>query len=284
MHINSELFYRSIIAIIVTQVKLNENITKPQQLPPIKEYKFYRLSQLLNAWYLLVIIYNKPRENMNQINKEFQINKKIISSPAISFGPRTQHSYLEDPKHLLFNLSRYKFVSKMFSGYKNVLEIGCGDAFGTALVAQTVEQLTATDLDVEFISDLKKTHAFSNKIEFISKNLIEEHVEGSFDGAFCLDVLEHIPKDLENKFIANIAKSLKANGDLIIGMPSLNSQVYASELSKEGHVNCKHAHELKDFMSFYFSKVFIFSMNDEVLHTGFSPMSHYFFALCTSKL
>ena len=29
----------------------------------------------------------------------------------------------------------------------------------------------------------------------------------------------------------------------------------------------------------YFENVFMFSMNDEVLHTGFAPMGHYLFAL-----
>jgi 2-polyprenyl-3-methyl-5-hydroxy-6-metoxy-1,4-benzoquinol methylase len=216
-------------------------------------------------------------------NKEFLVNKKIIQSREVKFGPRMQNSYLEDPKHLLFNLSRYKFVSKMFTGYKNVLEIGCGDAFGTALVAQTVEKLTATDLDKKFIIQLKKTHGFSNKIDFLAKDFIREYIEEYFDAAFCLDVLEHIPKKFEKNFISNITKSLSNNGDLIIGMPSLESQVYASKLSKEGHVNCKKAKELKELMLCYFSKVFIFSMNDEVLHTGFEPMSHYIFALCVAK-
>lgn len=217
-------------------------------------------------------------------NKELVINKKIIENREVKFGPRTQYAYLEDPKHLLFNLSRYKFVSKMFSGYKSVLEIGCGDAFGTALVAQTVEEIIATDLDKRFVIELKRTHAFSHKIKFIEKNFISSFINGEFDGAFCLDVLEHIPREHEDQFIKNIVKSLNVNGDLIIGMPSLESQLYASALSKEGHVNCKKADELKTNMLNYFSKVFMFSMNDEVLHTGFAPMSHYIFALCVKKL
>lgn len=223
------------------------------------------------------------KEIANTNEKEFRVNKKIIDSPEVKLGARTQHSYLEDPKHLLFNLSRYKFVSKMFAGYKKVLEIGCGDAFGTALVAQTVEKITATDLDNKFIAELKRTHGFSSKIDFLAKDFIEENIQEEFEAAFCLDVLEHIPRELENQFISNITKSIADNGDLIIGMPSLESQIYASELSKEGHVNCKKAEELKDLMLTYFSKVFIFSMNDEVLHTGFAPMSHYIFALCVTK-
>jgi 2-polyprenyl-3-methyl-5-hydroxy-6-metoxy-1,4-benzoquinol methylase len=221
---------------------------------------------------------------LSQNDKEIQLNQKVVSSRKIAFGDRAQHIYLNDPKYLLFTLSRYKFVSKMFAGYKNVLEVGCGDAFGTALISQTVDQVTATDLDSKFITALKQTHALADKIEFKSMNFIEEHFEEAFDAAFCLDVLEHIPKEFESLFITNISKSLKKNGDLIVGMPSLESQVHASKLSKQGHVNCKNADELKDLMSLYFSKVFIFSMNDEVLHTGYHPMSHYYFALCVSKL
>ena len=33
-------------------------------------------------------------------------------------------------------------------------------------------------------------------------------------------------------------------------------------------------------MTHHFRNVFIFSMNDEVVHTGFYPMAHYLFALC----
>ena len=33
----------------------------------------------------------------------------------------------------------------------------------------------------------------------------------------------------------------------------------------------------------HFHNVFIFSMNDEVVHTGFAPMPHYYFALCCGR-
>ena len=58
---------------------------------------------------------------------------------------------------------------------------------------------------------------------------------------------------------------------------------YASELSKIGHVNCKTAPDLRELMSNFFNTVFIFSMNDEVVHTGFHKMAHYIFAVCCNK-
>ena len=69
----------------------------------------------------------------------------------------------------------------------------------------------------------------------------------------------------------------------ICGSPSLESQLYASQQSKEGHVNCKNGLELKQFLNRYFENTFLFGMNDEVLHTGFSPMCHYLFILACGK-
>jgi len=65
-------------------------------------------------------------------------------------------------------------------------------------------------------------------------------------------------------------------------MPSLESQKYASKLSRIGHVNCKTKNELKNFLYRHFNNVYLFSMNDEVVHTGFDQMSHYIIAISTS--
>jgi hypothetical protein len=37
-------------------------------------------------------------------------------------------------------------------------------------------------------------------------------------------------------------------------------------------------------MAKFFHHVFIFSMNDEVVHTGFYPMAHYLLALGCGKI
>src|SRR5437899_3863565 len=72
-----------------------------------------------------------------------------------TLGLMTSYAWNDDPKRLTFTLSRYKFVSKLLAGRKNVLEIGCADAFGTRIVRQEVKKLTATDFDPVFIRDVK---------------------------------------------------------------------------------------------------------------------------------
>ena len=75
---------------------------------------------------------------------------------AETLGMMTSQAWYDDPKRLAFTLARYKFVAKMFSGRKHVLEVGCADAFATRIVVQETERLTATDFDPLFIEDVQK--------------------------------------------------------------------------------------------------------------------------------
>jgi hypothetical protein len=77
--------------------------------------------------------------------------------------------------------------------------------------------------------------------------------------------------------------SLQSHGVALLGMPSLESQLYASPISRAGHVNCKGMPDFKSTMQRYFHNVFMFSMNDEIIHTGYHKMAHYLFALCCGR-
>lgn len=198
-------------------------------------------------------------------------------------GLMINESWNQDPKRTLFTLSRYKFVAKLLSGKNRVLEVGCADAFGTRLVQQEVGHVTATDFDPVFIQDANARMNPHWPLECKVHNMLEGAVPGEFDAAYCLDVLEHIAPADEETFLLNLTKSLTPKGVLIVGMPSLESQAHASPQSKEGHVNCKTGKALKATMERHFDNVFVFSMNDEVVHTGFFPMAHYLLALCCGK-
>jgi cyclopropane fatty-acyl-phospholipid synthase-like methyltransferase len=199
------------------------------------------------------------------------------------FGVMSNQVWHDDPKRLVFVLSRYKFVAKMLAGRKKVLEVGCADAFGTRIVQAEVGRVTALDMDPLFIADAKDNLDPAWRVNLDVHDMLEGPYPGPFDAAYSLDVLEHIERKDETRFLANIAASLTEQGTLIIGMPSLSSQDHASPQSKIGHINCKHAPDLKALLERFFHNVFIFSMNDEVVHTGFYPMSHYYFALCCGK-
>jgi 2-polyprenyl-3-methyl-5-hydroxy-6-metoxy-1,4-benzoquinol methylase len=197
-----------------------------------------------------------------------------------TFGVMSSQVWREDPRRLGFLLARYKFVAKMCAGARRVLEVGCADAFGTRVVCQDVGHVVATDVDSAFIERNRARPAGPWSVEFRVHDLVEAPVPEAFDAVFSLDVLEHIPASSEDRFIAHAAQSLGRTGVCVIGTPTLESQAYASAQSRAGHVNCKDASGLRALMARHFDNVFLFSMNDEVVHTGFYPMAHYLLALC----
>lgn len=200
-----------------------------------------------------------------------------------SLGLMVNESWNQDPKRTLFTLARYKFVARMLAGKDKVLEVGCADAFGTRIVQQMVGEMVAVDFDPVFVEDVKARSNPHWPLECFVHDLLDAPVPGRFDAAYCLDVLEHIPSAKEDLFVGNMLSSLNDVGVMIVGMPSLESQAHASPQSKEGHVNCKSGDDFKVFMERYFHNVFLFSMSDEVVHTGFYPMAHYLMALCCGK-
>lgn len=216
-----------------------------------------------------------------QYNRHFELKQR---KGLAKLGVEKNANWDGDPKRLIFVLSRYKFVAKMLSGKQNVLEIGCGDAFPVRIILQEVKKVHAVDIDPLFIKDAEERMDPDWPFTCAVHDMVAGPVKGSFDAAYALDVLEHIPRKDERKFLSNIAECLTPQGVFIVGIPSLESQAHASPISRMGHCNCKTGSQLKKLMMKYFENVFMFSMNDEVVHTGFQPMAQYLFALCAGKL
>ena len=223
-----------------------------------------------------------PGSSTVKVEKERYLGSLGLQLDSVRLGANTSTIYQNDPKLLLFTLSRYKFVSKMFAGFENVLEVGCQEGFGAQIICKEVTAYLGVDFYLPHINSAKERNTAPNT-KYETYDILNGPIERGFDGVFALDVLEHIVPEKEDLFLQNICGSLTPHGSVILGMPSLESQKYASEASKAGHVNCKNGENFKNLLKHYFHNCFLFSMNDEVLHTGFSPMSHYLFVLASNK-
>jgi 2-polyprenyl-3-methyl-5-hydroxy-6-metoxy-1,4-benzoquinol methylase len=223
---------------------------------------------------------------MNELQtreKQYQFLLERRQKGLAKFGLMSSQVWQDDPRRLAFVLARYKFVAKMLSGLDHVLEIGCADAFGTRIIKQEVERVTVTDFDQIFIENaievMDERWPYAAKVHDMLNGPLKE----DFDAAYALDVIEHIRPSDEKIFVGNILQSLGAHGVLILGCPSLASQAHASPPSKAGHVNCKDGPAMKELLQHFFHNVFVFSMNDEVVHTGFYPMAHYVLGIGCGK-
>lgn len=216
----------------------------------------------------------KEPQNQSQV-EDFQ-----RLGPAV-MGPWTSHIWRHDPRHLCFLLSRYKFVAKMLAGKAKVLEVGCGDAVGTPIVLQTAGSVHGIDFEPLVLNDAIERYRKegTDRATFAVHDVTASPVPGKFDAVFSLDVIEHVPEKMEKLFLDNICAALAPQAICIFGTPNITANEYATPASKAGHINLKSADTLREFLARRFHNVFSFSMNDEVVHTGYSPMAHYLFAI-----
>ena len=98
------------------------------------------------------------------------------------------------------------------------------------------------------------------------------------DAAFCFDVLSSIPKRFENRFLGNIANSLK-DGILVIGTQNKLATRYSKLKNIQEQPNFKTYDQLNKSLLKHFNNSLILSMNDETVHTGKRETSQYFIAI-----
>ena len=209
------------------------------------------------------------------------IDNKINPEP-VALGRYASEEYIQDPIHLGIVAARYKFCARMLHGFNNVLEVGCGDGFGSPIVASVVKQLTCTDINDPLIEDNKNRNIFLKNVTYEYFDFRDQYYPKKFNGIYLIDVIEHIYQQEEISFMNNILRSLSEYGTMIIGTPNKTAELYSSPCSREAHVNMKDYKELLYLAKQFFNNVFLFGMNDEVLHTGYPSMTHYLWVLCTS--
>ena len=205
--------------------------------------------------------------------------RDLIEGESIEVGPYFGHQIRNSPRHLLFTLSRYKFAARMLPQGREsrVLELGCSEGIGTVILSEGGHNTMAVDADSKAIAHAEKVLNKPN-ITFRSGNFIGQSF-GTFDAAVSLDVIEHIDRKDETAFIETIKNNLTSEGMCIIGTPNDSASRYASAASQIGHINMFVAERLTELLRKHFVHVFMFGMNDEVVHTGFYPMCHYLMAI-----
>lgn len=204
-----------------------------------------------------------------------------LGNERVVLGQHWSYNIMDDPKRLAFVLSRYKFAARMVSRGRSVLELGCSEGVGGILLAEFARDYTGVDLDAEAIRAARSNWTDS-KFAFLQDDFLG-NVYGSFDAVVSIDVIEHIDPQYEPVFFGTVCKNLKSEGLCIIGTPNLTAAQYASAVSRKNHVNLYDADRLTAVLERYFRKVFLWGMNDEIVHTGFPQMAHFLMAMGCMK-
>lgn len=199
-------------------------------------------------------------------------------------GPFASHKWRTDPRYIVFVLARYKHAAKVLRGKQNVVDVGCGDAFGFPILLQEIPAVHGVDMEPMVIEDINARGVLpTDRVSFEIRDMAREGpLAKTYQAAICFDVLPYIPKDQEHGLIANVAASLDDDGIFILGTQNANSIQYSYARSHLGTENFKDYDGLVDLLRPHFKNLIVFGMNDEVIHTGRETMSQYLFAIAIS--
>ncbi|PYS24700.1 MAG: hypothetical protein DMF72_04500 [Acidobacteria bacterium] len=217
--------------------------------------------------------YNADPESYQRLVDELYAN-----NPSITLPPEYASFIKDNLLRFLIRLARYKFVARLVKKSDRVLEVGCGSGLGSIFLSQHCAHVTGLEVRTTEIEEAKLINRRPN-VDFVVGDLFELETSEKFDVVVNLDVIEHMPLEQGREFVAVMSRHMKAAGMLVIGTPSIYSYEYQSPLSKASHIKCYDQDELVSLVDEHFGRTLAFSMNDEVVHTGFSKMAWYYFVL-----
>ena len=119
------------------------------------------------------------------------------------------------------HLSAYAFARPEAAG-KQVLEIGFGDGYGAAYLAEQAREVTAVDMIPGNIPRARAKYPRHNLAfrEFDGRTL--PFPDASFDAACTFQVIEHVPEPQLLPWVAEIHRVLKPGGRLFVSTLNLD--------------------------------------------------------------
>ena len=145
--------------------------------------------------------------------------------------------WLDDPSIGYEHLHRYAYATQ-FAANKKVLDLACGEGYGSRLLARSAESVVGIDIDEDAIRHASNKYIKSN-LKFKKGSITDIPIEGRaiFDVIVCFEAIEHI-EDHE-KLLKEVKRLLTPDGLLVVSTP--NKWAYSDEPKYE---NPFHVHEL----------------------------------------
>ncbi len=132
-------------------------------------------------------------------------------------GERTLPGILKENYWFKRHLVAYEFAQSRARS-KIVVDIGCGEGYGSYLLSKSASKVIGIDIAPEVIEHAKTKYKAAN-LSFEIMDVAELNFEDGFaDLAVSLQVIEHLPD--QTPFLKEISRVLNENGEAIISTPN----------------------------------------------------------------
>ena len=129
---------------------------------------------------------------------------------------------------------RYAVALEAVAG-KRVLDLACGEGYGSYLIADRASSVVGVDIDDETVRHASETYKKSN-LEFRKGSATAlEFADASFDSVVSFETIEHLAE--QSEMIAEIRRVLRPEGILIMSSP--NRPIYSEESGEQNEFHVK---------------------------------------------
>ncbi len=176
--------------------------------------------------------------------------------PPIEWTGERFLPWLEGAQIHYEHLHRYAFASQ-FVRNKRVLDIACGEGYGTELLARKAEYAAGVDVDEKTIRHATSRYLRDN-LEFMHGSVLDLPIkdESRFDVIVCFEGLEHIAE--HDKLLSEVKRLLKDDGLFIVSTPNKAVYTDAPDYHNPFHMKELYIDEFRSLLRQYFADMRIF--------------------------
>ena len=115
---------------------------------------------------------------------------------------------------------RYAFARRLGAG-KRVLDVACGEGYGSALLAGVAGSVTGIDIDAAAVAHARQRYAALANVSFAEGSAATLPLpDASVDVVVSFETIEHLRRADQPRMLAEIARVLTADGVLVMSAPN----------------------------------------------------------------
>ncbi len=115
---------------------------------------------------------------------------------------------------------RYAFARRFAAG-RRVLDVACGEGYGSALLAEVASEVVGIDISGEAIAHANASYAGRPRLRFVRGSAAALPLpDRSVELVVSFETIEHLPRDLQPRMIAEVARVLTGDGVLVLSAPN----------------------------------------------------------------
>ena len=148
---------------------------------------------------------------------------------------------------------RYHFAARWARG-KRVLDVACGEGYGTAALARIAASAVGVDVSAQAIAHARATYANVANASFVEASCTELPLpDAAFDTVVSFETLEHV--EAQEAFLDELARVLAPEGVLVLSCPNKVEYSDKRDYANEYHVKELYREELAKLVSARFPEI-----------------------------